>query len=63
MAKKKKEKKEEKEEVPFDYIEYINESIERPKAFIYYLTVNDIIIKDEKELEKVYKKYNELGGN
>ena len=63
MAKKKKEKKEDKIEDSFDYIEYINESIERPKAFIYYLIVNDIKVKDEKELEKAYKKYKELGGN
>lgn len=53
MAKKKR-KKENK--VSFDYKKYINDEIE-DKAFLYYVLSNGIVLKDEKDVKDVYKKF------
>ena len=57
MAKKTKKKK---ELPPFDYKRYINDEIE-DKAFLYYILSNKIILKDEKEVENLYKNFLEGG--
>ena len=56
MAKKKKQK----ELPPFDYKGYIDEKI-KDKAFLYYVLSNGIILKDEKEVEDLYKKFLDGG--
>lgn len=53
MAKKKK-------KVSFDYRKYINDEI-KDKAFLYYILSNKIILKDEKDVENVYKKFLDGG--
>lgn len=53
MAKRKK-KKENK--VSFDYKKYINDEI-KDKAFLYFILSNGIILKDEKDVKDVYKKF------
>ena len=57
MAKKTKKKK---ELPPFDYKRYINDEI-KDKAFLYYILSNKIILKDEKEVENLYKNFLEGG--
>lgn len=64
MAKKKKEKKEnsKKEKSSFDYKEYIEKTFTKPKAFIYYIVVNDLTLKNEDEVNDLYNKFKVLGG-
>ena len=49
-------KKKKKELPPFDYKEYIDEEI-KDKAFLYYILSNNIILKDEKDVKGLYKKF------
>lgn len=65
MAKKKKEKKEDakKEKSSFDYKEYVEKTFEAPKAFLYYVLVNDLTLKSKEEVDKAYKLFKQLGGN
>ena len=49
-------KKNKKELPPFDYKKYIDEEI-RDKAFLYYILSNNIILKNKKEIENLYKKF------
>lgn len=65
MAKKKKEKKEDakKEKSSFDYKEYIEKTFTNPKAFIYYIVVNDLTLKNKDEVNDLYNKFKVLGGN
>lgn len=53
MARKTKKKK---ELPPFDYKKYINDEI-KDKAFLYYILSNNIILKDEKDVKGLYKKF------
>lgn len=64
MAKKKKEKKEngKKQKTSFDYKEYIEKTFTNPKAFIYYIVVNDLTLKNEDEVNDLYNKFKVLGG-
>lgn len=63
MTKKKKEKKEEKVEKSFDYKEYVEKTFERPKAFLYYILVNNLTFKSKEEVDKAYELFKQLGGN
>lgn len=49
-------KKKKKELPPFDYKKYIDEEI-KDKAFLYYILSNNIILKDEKDVKGLYKKF------
>ena len=56
MAKKKK-----RDELPpFDYKEYIDDKIKN-KSFLYYVLSNGIILKNEKDVENLYKKFLDGG--
>lgn len=55
MAKKKKENK-----VSFDYKKYINDEI-KDKAFLYFILSSGIVLKDEKDVKDVYKKFLDGG--
>jgi hypothetical protein len=60
---KKKEKKQEtskkiEKEASFDYKKYVEETFERPKAFLYYILVNDLTFKSKEEVDKAYELYN-----
>lgn len=56
MAKKRKKR----ELPPFDYKKYINDEI-KDKAFLYYILSNNIILKDEKDVKDLYKKFLDGG--
>lgn len=47
----------------FDYKDYVEKTFETPKAFLYYILVNDLSLKSKKEVDKAYKLFKQLGGN
>jgi hypothetical protein len=52
-----------KETAPsFDYKDYIEKTFDKPKAFIYYITVNELSFKTKEEVEKAYELFKQLGG-
>lgn len=53
-------KKKKKELPPFDYKRYIDDEI-KDKAFLYYILSNNIILKDEKDVKGLYKKFLDGG--
>lgn len=55
-----KQKKKKENKVSFDYKKYINDEI-KDKAFLYFILSNGIILKDEKDVEDVYKKFLDGG--
>lgn len=70
MAKKKEEKEKStkktsggKKEAPFDYKDYVEKTFENPKAFLYYVLVNDLTFKSKMEVDKAYELFKQLGGN
>lgn len=47
----------------FDYKDYVEKTFERPKAFLYYILVNDLTFKSKEEVNKTYELFKQLGGN
>lgn len=47
----------------FDYRDYIEKTFENPKAFLYYILVNDLTFKSKEEVDKAYKLFKQLEGN
>ena len=39
----------------FDYKEYIEKTFETPKAFLYYILVNNLTFKSKEEVDKAYE--------
>lgn len=52
-----------KKEDSFDYKDYVEKTFENPKAFLYYVLVNDLTLKSKEEVDKTYKLFKQLGGN
>lgn len=46
----------------FDYKDYVEKTFERPKAFLYYILLNDLTFKSKKEVDKAYELFKHLGG-
>ena len=46
----------------FDYKAYVEKTFTNPKAFIYYVIVNDLTFKSKEEVDKTYNIYKEMGG-
>ena len=46
----------------FDYETYIENTFDKPKAFIYYIVVNELTFKNKEEVEKAYELFKQLGG-
>lgn len=70
MTKKKEEKEKStkktsggKKEASFDYKEYIEKYFGTPKAFLYYVLVNDLTLKSKEDVDKAYILFKQLGGN
>lgn len=70
MVKKKEEKEKStkqtgggKKEDYFDYKDYVEKTYENPKAFLYYVLVNDLTLKSKEEVDESYKLFKQLGGN
>lgn len=47
----------------FDYKDYVEKTFETPKAFLYYILVNDLSLKSKTEVDKAYELFKQLGGN
>ena len=47
----------------FDYKDYVEKTFETPKAFLYYILVNDLSLKSKTEVDKTYELFKQLGGN
>lgn len=62
MGKKKEKKQETSKKIEkkdsFDYKEYVEKTFETPKAFLYYILVNDLTFKSKEEVDKAYELYN-----
>ena len=52
-----------KKEALFDYKDYVEKTFENPKAFLYYVLVNDLTLKSKEEVDKTYKLFKQVGGN
>ena len=46
----------------FDYKDYIEKTFDKPKAFIYYIVVNELKFKNKEEVDKAYELFKQLGG-
>ena len=46
----------------FDYKDYIEKTFDKPKAFIYYIVVNELTFKTKEEVDKAYESFKQLGG-
>lgn len=46
----------------FNATEYIEKTFTKPKAFIYYIVVNELKFKNKEEVDKAYELFKQLGG-